>query len=324
MLSFLSPFSPSSPFDPPTIIYSILSSPLKFTVSHIYHLVLLLRGPSFQLSPRPQRIRLVCIADTHNHKPFSIPPGDVLVHAGDLTNLGTVDEIQEHVDWLNSFEHEEKIVIAGNHDSWCDPRSRRKEDDGKEVNWGNLHYLQHSSITLRFPKHGNRQLEFYGAPQIPACGGDDFAFQYERHEDIWFSAIPQSTDILITHTPPRHHLDLPTGLGCAHLLKEVWRVRPKVHIFGHVHAGYGRENVFWDEGQNAYERVCARPDTGIVNDMIDLAAWVDFARVIWYGILGILWSRLWRGDGTGGLMVNASLMYRDTGRLGNKPQVVEM
>jgi len=82
--------------------------------------------------------------------------------------------------------------------------------------------------------------------------------------------------------------------------------------------------VFWDEGQNAYERVCARPDTGIVNDMIDLAAWVDFARVIWYGILGILWSRLWRGDGTGGLMVNASLMYRDTGRLGNKPQVVEM
>ena len=324
MFSFLNPFPPSSPFDPPSLIYSILSSPLKFIVSHIYHLTLLLRGPSFQPSPHPQRIRLVCISDTHSHKPSSIPSGDVLIHAGDLTNLGTVDEIQEHVDWLNSLEHKEKIVIAGNHDSWCDPRSRRKKDDGKEVNWGNIHYLQHSSVTLTFPQHGDRPLDFYGAPQIPACGGDDFAFQYKRHEDAWSFTIPHSTNILISHTPPRHHLDLLAGLGCTHLLNEVWRVRPKVHIFGHVHAGYGRQNVFWDEGQKAYERVCMRADSGILNDMIDVAAWIDAVRVVWHGLLGALWSRVWGGDGSGGLMVNAALAYRDTGRLGNKPQVVEL
>lgn len=326
MFSILSPFPPSSPFNSPSLVYTIRSSPLKFLVSHVYRLVLFLRGPSFRPPQPPQRIRLVCISDTHSHKPSFIPRGDVLIHAGDLTNLGTVDEIQEHVDWLNSLDYKEKIVIAGNHDSWCDPRSSRKEDDGKEVNWGNLHYLQHSSVTLAFPQHGHRQLNFYGAPQIPACGGDDFAFQYKRHEDAWSSTIPRSTDILITHTPPSHHLDLPIGLGCEHLLREIWRVRPKVHIFGHVHAGYGRETVFWDEGQKAYETVCARGDTGILKDMIDVAAWIDAIRVVWHGLLGILWSRVWGEDGSAGLLVNAALAYQgtDTGRLGNKPQVVEI
>ena len=215
-------------------------------------------------------------------------------------------------------------MIAGNHDSWCDPRSRRKEDDEKELNWGNIHYLQHSSIVLTFPHHANRQLTFYGAPQIPACGGDDFAFQYQRGEDAWSSTIPSSTDILITHTPPSHHLDLPVGLGCEHLLKEVWRVRPRVHVFGHIHAGSGRENVFWNEGQKSYERVCARGDTGVFRDMVDVMAWVDVARVVYHGILGILWGRVWGGDGSGGVMVNAALAYRDSGTLGNKPQVVDI
>ena len=287
-------------------------------------MLLLLRGSSYQLPPPPQRIRLVCISDTHTHKPSSIPPGDVLIHAGDLTNQGTVAEIQEQVEWLNSLPHREKIAIAGNHDSWCDPHSRRKEDDGKEVNWGNIHYLQHSSIVLTFAKHGNRQLNFYGAPQIPACGGDDFAFQYKRSEDAWSSTIPQSTNVLITHTPPSHHLDLPIGLGCEYLLREVWRIRPKVHVFGHIHAGSGRENVFWDEGQKAYERVCARGDTGILKDMIDVVAWIDVVRVIYHGVLGILWSQVWGGDGSGGVMVNAALAYRDSGRLGNKPQIIDI
>ena len=319
-----SPFPPSSLFNPPSLIYSSLSSPLRFLASNIYYSILFLRGPAFCLPPPPQRIRLVCISDTHTHKPSLIPDGDVLIHAGDLTNLGTVNEIQAQVNWLNSLEHGDKIVVAGNHDSWCDPRSRKKEDDGKKVDWGDVHYLQHSNLKIEFPAHGNRQLNFYGAPQIPVCGGDDFAFQYKRHEDAWSSTIPSTTDVLITHTPPRHHLDLPIGLGCAYLLNEVWRVRPMVHVFGHIHAGYGRENVFWDEGQRAYERVCARGDTGALMDMVDVAAWKDIAILVWYGILGILWSRVWGGDGNAGIMVNAALAHEDSGRLGNRPQVIEI
>ena len=315
---------PPSPFEPPPLPYRVIASPIKYLTQILYSLILFLRGPA---TPKPlpsSRIRLVCISDTHTHKPSSLPPGDALIHAGDLTNAGTVAEIQEQVDWLASLPYEHKIVIAGNHDSFCDPRSRRKEDVGKEMDWRDVHYLQHSSITLTFPKQANRRLQFYGAPQIPQCGSEEFAFQYRRSDDAWSGTIPIETDVLITHTPPRHHLDLPSGLGCDFLLKELWKVRPKVHVFGHVHAGYGQESVFWDDGQRAYERLCARGERGVLRDMVTVGAWMGVVRLAIYGVLGILWSRVWQGDGGGTLMINSSLMYRSTGKLGNTPQVVEI
>lgn len=231
---------PPSPFEPPSFTYRLLSSPLRFFAQHLYALILLLRGSSYA-SPTPfARIRLVCISDTHTHKATPVPPGDVLIHSGDLTNDGTVAELQDQVDWLSSLPHRYKIAIAGNHDCYLDPKSRRREDNGRTVDWKDIHYLQHANLTLSFSAHRNRRLTFYGAPQIPQCGGDDFAFQYPNRKDIWSNTIPKGTDVLITHTPPRHHLDLPQGMGCEHLLNEIWTVKPKVHVFGHVHAGYGK------------------------------------------------------------------------------------
>ncbi len=322
VFSFLEP--PSSPFEPPAITCRILASPLKYLVQTLYSFILLLRGPAIPKPPSSSRIRLVCISDTHTQKPTSLPPGDVLIHSGDLTNAGTVAEIQDQIDWLSSLPYEYKIAIAGNHDSYCDPRSRPKADEGKRLHWGDVQYLQHSSIRLPFPSQGNRQLNFYGAPQIPQCGGEDFAFQYRRSDDAWSGTIPPETDVLITHTPPRHHLDLPAGLGCDYLLKEVWRVKPKVHIFGHVHAGYGRESAFWDESQKLYERLCRRGEKGPIRDLVAVVAWLDMVKLAAYGVLGILWSKVWGGDGGGSLMINAALTYRSTGKLGNAPQVVEI
>lgn len=136
--------------------------------------------------------------------------------------------------------------------------------------------------------------------------------------------MPRETDVLVTHTPPRHHLDLPDGMGCRFLLGECWRVRPAVHVFGHVHAGYGRENIFWDEEQRVYERLCEREDGGVVGDVFAVGAWIDTVRLVWYGLQGVLWSRVWGGGGGGSVMVNASLAYRSTGRLGNPVQVVDI
>ena len=316
--------APPSPFEPPTLVHRFLSSPTRLLAQTLYNLILLLRGSGHPKPPDSSPIRIVCISDTHTHKPNSLPPADVLIHAGDLANAGTVAEIQDQIDWLSSLPHEHKIVIAGNHDSFCDPRSRPKSDVGKQLNWKDIHYLQHSSTTLTFPEQGNRTLQFYGAPQIPQCGGEDFAFQYRRSDDAWSGTIPPETDVLVTHTPPRHHLDLPAGLGCDFLLKEVWKVRPKLHVFGHVHAGYGQESVFWDEAQKAYERLCARKEKGIIRDVVAASAWVDLARLALYGVLGILWTRVWGGDGSESLMVNSALMYRSSGKLGNNPQVVEI
>ena len=77
------------------------------------------------------------------------------------------------MDWLAGLPHREKILIAGNHDSYFDAKSRKDEDKGKKLNFRSLHYLENKAITLKFK--GGRKLNFYGAPDIPKCGGRDMA-----------------------------------------------------------------------------------------------------------------------------------------------------
>ena len=63
-----------------------------------------------------RRTRFVCVSDTHNAGPngaFKLPKGDVLIHAGDLTNQGSYSELKKTVDWIEAADFEAKIVIAG-------------------------------------------------------------------------------------------------------------------------------------------------------------------------------------------------------------------
>lgn len=64
-----------------------------------------------------RKTRIVCVADTHNASPadgaFKLPAGDVLIHAGDLTNQGTYAELKKALDWIEAADFEVKIVIAG-------------------------------------------------------------------------------------------------------------------------------------------------------------------------------------------------------------------
>lgn len=313
-----------SVFDPPTHLEIFFSSPVKYLLRLTYYISTYLRStPSTSTAP----LRLICLSDTHTHT-APIPDGDVLIHAGDLTDAGTPSELQAQIDWLDSLPHAHKLCIAGNHDTYLDPRSRATlsaaERASGPLDWKSVTYLQHSSAVLKFPsKHGIRELKVYGAPQLPACGGSEFAFQYPRGQDAWSETLPQDVDVLITHTPPKTHLDLPVGLGCEHLLREIWRVRPRVHVFGHVHAGRGTERVFWDEGQKAYETGCQRPD-GLIRSSLDIRLWICLAKVLAYGAAGLLWDRVWGGQEDGSHLVNASLMYNNTGRLGNEPQIVKI
>lgn len=41
---------------------------------------------------RTRRTRFVCISDTHNCT-VKLPKGDVLIHCGDLTNMGSFTEV---------------------------------------------------------------------------------------------------------------------------------------------------------------------------------------------------------------------------------------
>ena len=63
-----------------------------------------------------RKTRFVCVSDTHNASPtgpFKLPKGDVLIHAGDLTNQGSYNELRKAIDWIVKADFEEKIVIAG-------------------------------------------------------------------------------------------------------------------------------------------------------------------------------------------------------------------
>lgn len=315
----------SSPWERLTLLDHLLDDPLRFLVALVYRLVLVLRGHPFHPPRDKQPIAVVCISDTHDLTPLDLPDGDLLIHAGDLTNAGTADDIQRQVDWLHSLPHRHKVVIAGNHDSWFDVRSRSTHDkkERRKVDFKSLHYLQNGSVTLQFDQ--GRTLNVYGAADLPACGGDDFAFQYPPEKQPWAGRIPIDTDIVVTHTPPQYHRDL--GLGCPGLLAEIWRVRPRLHVFGHVHWGHGRESVFFDPCQRAYEQFMSLPPRGPILAFFHSRDWVDAFKVVYHGLNAVLFKYLMLGPGSNNasLMVNAACMHGNTKRLRRKAaQVVKI
>jgi Icc-related predicted phosphoesterase len=176
-------------------------------------------------------MRIVLISDTHGlHADLLIPEGDMLIHAGDITMDGTIDEINDFNTWFNSLSHPHKIVIAGNHDF-----SLQKEARAARKKLTNCHYLFDSFIKCE-------GLKIYGSPWQPWF--HDFAFNLDRGEPLkkMWKMIPIDTDILVTHGPPFEILDAVSAdklVGCKDLLERVKVVKPKVHIFGHVHQAYG-------------------------------------------------------------------------------------
>lgn len=116
------------------------------------------------------------------------------------------------------------------------------------------------------------------------------------------------------------HRDL--ALGCPGLLGEIWRKKPKVHVFGHVHWGRGIEAVYWDDCQKAYEGLMSRPKRGPVYDMIPNPAWVDTSKVLLYAVKAILWQWFWLGGASdGGVLVNAAMQAGTSGKLTDRSPI---
>lgn len=181
-------------------------------------------------------MKVVCISDTHNkHGYISVPDGDVLIHAGDMTGRGRLEELIGFVSWMKAQPHEHKILIAGNHDFIFE-----NQPVVAQIMVGtSITYLQDSEVVIGGVK-------FYGSPWQPWFF--DWAFNLPRGEHLrekW-DLIPEDTDVLITHGPPMGILDLTTGgecVGCAELLVAVKRVKPKFHVFGHIHESYGEHTI---------------------------------------------------------------------------------
>ncbi|KAG8949773.1 hypothetical protein FRC04_008313 [Tulasnella sp. 424] len=226
--------------------------------------------------------RFVCISDTHG-KSFPVPPGDVLLHAGDLTAWGSPKELRKTMEWLVSLPHPLKIVIAGNHDFALDrtkyaelagtgddedDAERQEMDDAEEImrgelaQEGNVVYLKNESHEFKVKPEG-RTWSIYGSPWTPYFGGMAFNYSKEEAEGI-VGEFPRS-DILLTHGPPHGiHDETLRGelVGCPTLLAYLARLRPRLHVFGHIHEARGATIHSWDtesaigaeEGQEREDR----------------------------------------------------------------------
>ena len=208
------------------------------------------------------RTRIVCISDTHNTFP-KLPAGDVLVHAGDLTNQGSLSELQRALRWLETTQFEAKIVVAGNHDVTLDKDFYQQHSssfhnqapqDSRECKDlllnSSIHYLEHESATISLsdPNGPRTRFKVFGSPFSPCHGLWAFGYQPEDGFDVW-KQIPLDTDVVVTHTPPKYHRDEHSergATGCEALREALWRVRPFLHVCGHVHEGRGAETIFWD------------------------------------------------------------------------------
>ena len=184
-------------------------------------------------------MKIVCISDTHNKLgDMSIPDGDILIHAGDLTVSGTMSEIRSGLNDLSDLPHKYKILVAGNHDRLFESYSNLTRSLFTE--FPDIIYVQDELINVE-------GITLYGTPWTPEF--NKFAFMHPRNSEELerkFKNIPFGVNILVTHGPPQGILDKNyqgINCGCEILAREVKRVAPRLHVFGHIHESSGVHKV---------------------------------------------------------------------------------
>ena len=204
-------------------------------------------------------MKIVAISDTHNrHKHLTskgmgniLPESDLLIHAGDLTGQGLKGEVESILKWFEEVAPRYTngvVFIAGNHDRSFDPKFNLESETEKPL-WlqealsslpSSVQYLENESIIID-------GLKIWGSPITPWFHGDRWAFNKRRGFDIaevW-DQIPVDTDVIVTHGPSAGKLDFTTYdklyAGCENLRYKIKALKPKLHIFGHIHEGYGMD-----------------------------------------------------------------------------------
>ncbi len=206
-------------------------------------------------------MRIVCISDTHSlHDLMThpIPKGDVLIHSGDISNKGGEKDVTNFIHWFGTIEgFDMKIFIAGNHD-FCFERINEPHHKG-DYDWlnklmsrenlfdKNVVYLEDNETTIESVEF-SRPIKIYGSPWQPNFY--DWAFNLPRMGDeikSKWDMIPEDTDVLITHGPPHEIRDFVSNwrqgdmnVGCEILRHQLEnRIKPSLHVFGHIHGAYG-------------------------------------------------------------------------------------
>lgn len=170
-------------------------------------------------------MRIVCVSDTHGHN-ITVPDGDVLIHAGDATVWGTLTDAIRLNNWFGRQPHQFKFYVPGNHD-WI-----------FQIQYGlvkatlqNAVLLLDEQATFEF---NNRNWTIYGTPWTPTFRNWAFMCDTEKELLMRFRRIP-SVDILVSHGPPFGIFDRQKGSKA--LCDVVYKTKPELCVFGHIHDG---------------------------------------------------------------------------------------
>ncbi len=184
-------------------------------------------------------MRIGFTSDTHLRNP-ELPNADIWVHCGDMTNVGTASEIENALSWFARQPAKTKIIVPGNHDGLFErhPVLARLAVE---------RYAHAGVLLLQDWMHVEHGLTFYGTPWTPEfCG---WYFMPPRGSEFLQRKtlmIPEGTDILISHGPPWGILDRTRNkesVGCEFMAEAHLRVKPKLHVFGHVHEAGGNHQL---------------------------------------------------------------------------------
>lgn len=167
-------------------------------------------------------MRLLHFSDTHGrHRALEpLPDADIVVHSGDFTYAGTEQEAIDFMDWFCDLPYRHKIFIAGNHDGCLfDARIEGLPE--------NVHLLDNSGVIIE-------GLKIYGVPMF-------VEYELSGENVKYIDAIPDDTDIVVTHQPPMDILDFSDNIhyGSPLLREKMLKIKPSYHLFGHIHHSYG-------------------------------------------------------------------------------------
>jgi len=187
-------------------------------------------------------LRVLHISDTHGFHRYLTPTteADVIIHSGDVSNsldpAMNANEILDFIGWFAQVPAQFKIFVPGNHD-FAMSIGYVRPDDFKNAG---IHLLINEEIEIDGYK-------FWGSPYTPRLHDNytNWAWGLRRSDmDKVWSLIPADTDVLITHGPPHGILDLcsdyedrdrPAQAGDKILLNKIKEIRPRMHLFGHIH-----------------------------------------------------------------------------------------
>lgn len=182
-------------------------------------------------------MKILHISDTHTyHDQLTIPEGiDMVIHSGDCSNprdpYNNEPEVRAFIDWYKQLPIKNKIYVPGNHDTSIEKKLVIKKD----FTDAGIIYLEDDLVEIQ-------GLLIYGNPYTPNFGYWAFMKDRVKLDRYWPQAIPSYVDILVTHGPPKGILDKSYDrnnylecCGDKSLLNKVLQVKPKYHLFGHIH-----------------------------------------------------------------------------------------